>query len=75
MLGRLGMTVDECIEVYLAMMDKIFVKKQSRLNFRTWQMQERFDHKILERAIKQLLIDRGLKEDALLVNPDAKCKV
>ncbi|KAJ5588159.1 hypothetical protein N7537_010837 [Penicillium hordei] len=75
MLGRLGMTVDECIEVYLAMMDKIFVKKHSRISFRTWQMQERFDHEILEKAVKQLLVDRGLKEDALLVNPDAKCKV
>jgi hypothetical protein len=38
-------------------------------------MQGGVDYKILKRAVEQLLVDRGLEEDALLANPDAKCSV
>jgi len=75
MLGRLEMTVDECIEAYLSLSDEIFQKKAHRLNVRG-SIQGRFDSKKLEDAIKEVVRKRKLPENTLLRNKeDVRCKV
>lgn len=75
MLGRLRMTIDECIEAYSSLSDKVFEKKYHRVSI-TGKIQGRFDAVALEQAVKQILVNRGLNEDALLKDsPDAACKV
>ncbi len=74
MLGRLRMTVDECIAAYTSLSDKVFEKKSHRVNIRG-KLQGRFDAGELERAIKQILRARGISEDALLKDIDLSCKV
>ncbi|KIV86105.1 hypothetical protein PV11_01740 [Exophiala sideris] len=75
MLGRLEMTVDECIEAYLSLSDQIFQKKAHRVNTQG-KIQGRFDSKKLEDAIKEVVRKRKLPEDTLLKSVgDAPCKV
>ena len=75
MLGRLRMTVDECISAYTSLSDKVFEKKRLRVKFKG-KLQGRFDTAELERAVKQILVNRGYDEDELLKDsPDAPCKV
>lgn len=74
MLGRLRMTVDECIEAYTSLSDKVFEKKSHRVKI-NGKLQGRFDARELERAIKQILRARCLSEGALLKDVDAPCKV
>jgi hypothetical protein len=76
MLGRLRMTVDECIDAYVSMSDKIFQNK------RRYTLKERFDSKVLELVIQDVIKGRGLEEDALLKDEkedekdkDKKCRV
>ncbi|KAK7428979.1 hypothetical protein QQZ08_004491 [Neonectria magnoliae] len=68
MLGRLRMTVDECITAYTSLSDKVFEKKSHRVNA-NGQLQGRFDTVALEQAVKQILVDNGHREDALLKDP------
>lgn len=75
MLGRLEMTVDECIDAYVALSDQIFEKKQHRINIKGG-LQGRYDSAALESAIKKILADQNVGEDALLKNTNEKaCKV
>jgi hypothetical protein len=75
MLGRLGMTVDECIDAYVLLSDRIFQKQRHRVNLKG-QVQGRFDSDELVRAIKEIVVKQGLAEDTLLKDdPKAKCKV
>jgi hypothetical protein len=75
MLGRLQMTVEECITAYTSLSDKVFEKKSHRIKM-NGMLQGRFDTAALEQAVKQILVDRGFGEDALLKDaPDAACKV
>ena len=74
MLGRLRMTVDECIAAYTSLSDRVFEKKSHRVNIKG-KLQGRFDAGELERAIKQILRDCRLGEDALLKDVEAPCKV
>lgn len=74
MLGRLQMTVQECIDAYTALCRKVFVKSGHYVNFRG-QIKGRFDSSELEKAVKSIVQDRGLDENALLKDPDAPCKV
>jgi len=75
MLGRLRMTIDECIDAYVSLSDRIF-QKQSHCVTIKGRVQGRFDSDGLERAIREIVARQGLAEDALLKdNPDAKCKV
>jgi len=75
MLGRLQLSVTECIEQYTALSDAIFQKKRHRINFRG-RTQGRFDTEELEQAIKNIIanskrdVDERLEDDS-----DAKCKV
>ncbi|KAH7146805.1 hypothetical protein B0J13DRAFT_621750 [Dactylonectria estremocensis] len=75
MLGRLRMTVDECIAAYTALSDKVFEKKSHRVKI-NGQFQGRFETVALEQAVKQILVDNGYSEDALLKDPSkTACKV
>jgi hypothetical protein len=75
MLGRLKMSIDDCIESYLSLSDRIFQKKRHRVTLKG-NTQGRFDSEELARAVKEVVVAQGLKEDALLkdVSDDA-CKV
>lgn len=74
MLGRLGMTVDECIDSYLHLSKEIFGKKKSRLPFNIkMELATQFDSSRLEEVIKKF---DGANE--LLASESAassKCKV
>jgi len=75
MLGRLKMSIDECIDAYLQLSDRIFHKKRHRVTVKG-KIQGRFDSDELERAVKEVIKGQGLQEDALLKDtPDASCKV
>lgn len=75
MLGRLRMTVDECITAYTSLSDKVFEKKSHRVTIKG-KLQGRFNAAELEQAVKSILIDRGFAENALLKDSDdAACKV
>ncbi len=75
MLGRLQMTVDECIDAYVSLSDMVFQKQKHRITMKG-KVQGQFDSIELERAIKEIIVRQGLKEDALLKDsPDVKCKM
>ena len=75
MLGRLKMSVDECIKAYLLLSDRVFQKKRHRVTTKG-SIQGRFDSEELERAVKEVVTAQGLQEDTLLkdASEDA-CKV
>lgn len=69
------MGVGECIDAYLQISANVFQKKRHAV---TWKgkIQGRFDSGELERAVKQVVRERGLQDDALLKDaPDVSCKV
>lgn len=75
MLGRLQMTVDECIDAYVLLSDKIFQKRRHRITIKG-HVQGRFDSDELEKSIKEIVVGKGLEENALLQDPrEAKCKM
>ncbi|KAF2678494.1 FabD/lysophospholipase-like protein [Lentithecium fluviatile CBS 122367] len=75
MLGRLKMSIDECIDAYLQLSDRIFQKNGHRATVKG-KIQGRFDSDELERAVKEVIKGQRLQEDALLKDsPDASCKV
>lgn len=74
MLGRLQMTVDECIDAYATLSDRVFEKKRSPFDIKG-RLRGRYDSKELERIIKNMLIGRGLHEDELFKEVGAACKV
>ncbi|KAF2184976.1 FabD/lysophospholipase-like protein [Zopfia rhizophila CBS 207.26] len=72
MLGQLRMTVDECINAYIFLSDRIFQKQGRRVTIKGW-VQGRFDSDELERATKEIIMRQGLAKDALLKDvPDVK---
>ena len=75
MLGRLRMSIDECIDAYLSLSDRIFQKKRHRVTV-NGKLQGRFDSEALAQAIKEVVAKKGFQEDALLkdVSDDA-CKM
>ena len=75
MLGRLKMSIDESIDAYLSLSDRVFQKKRHRLTTKG-SVQGRFDSEELERAVKKVVSTQGLQEDALLKDTsDDACKV
>ena len=75
MLGRLRMSVADCITAYLSLSDRVFRKTQHRVTVRG-QVQGRFDADELARAVREVVAKQGLEEDALLKDaPEAACKV
>ena len=75
MLGRLEMSIDDCIDAYLLLSDRVFQKKRHRVTG-MGNIQGRFDSEELARAIKEVVAAQKLKEDALLKHmSDDVCKV
>jgi hypothetical protein len=82
MLGRLRMGINKCIETYISLFDRVFKKKERHRVTAMSKVQDRFDVKELERAIKEIIFQqcgqqRG-SEDALLQDGDGqnvRCKV
>lgn len=75
MLGRLKMSVADCITAYLSLSDRVFRKTQHRVTAKG-QLQGRFDAEELARTAKEVVKQQGLQEDALLKDtPEAECKV
>jgi len=69
MLGRLKMSVDECIEAYQGLAEQAFRPRFWKLNT------PRFDGTAIENYFKSLIARKGLDKDALLVEADnPKCK-
>ncbi|KAL9622167.1 MAG: hypothetical protein Q9160_003510 [Pyrenula sp. 1 TL-2023] len=76
MLGRLKMSIDECIKAYANLSDRVFRKKHRRIDLKNGNLQGRFDAQELEKAIKEIIVERRLPEDELLKDsPGAPCKV
>lgn len=77
MLGRLEMSVQECIDAYTSLSSEIFAKGNRKLFPVSWRgkLKSRFDFGKLEREIKEMVRRRGLEENELLAGPNAKCKV
>ena len=88
MLGRLEMTVDDCIENYIRFMNEVFppggIVHKVPFGLGTlvdimWSG-EKWDHKVLEKVIKQLVKEK-LQQDPETVllrdakNPEPSCKV
>jgi hypothetical protein len=75
MLGRLKMSIDDSIDAYLSLSDRIFQKKRHRVTVKG-NIQGRFDSEELTQVVKEVVAAQKLKEDALLkgVSDDA-CKV
>jgi hypothetical protein len=75
MLGRLRMSINECINTYLSLSDRVFQKKRHRVSGKL-KIQGRFDSEELERAVREVITKQGLPENALLKDPsDTACKV
>jgi predicted acylesterase/phospholipase RssA len=75
MLGRLHMTVDECITEYKRLSPRIFTKVHHRVSW-GGELRGRFDHEALEEGIRSLLGRRGLDPDELFAEKPhtARCK-
>ncbi len=79
MLGRLHMSVAECIEVYKNISEEVFTanwrntpstKLVTAGAGHAWYKAED-----LERKVKELLVERGLDKDVPLREQNATCKV
>ncbi|KAF2501496.1 FabD/lysophospholipase-like protein [Lophium mytilinum] len=77
MLGRLEMSVEECIVAYKKMMKQVFEKKANRSFIGILGgVQPRFSSKALENAISQVIKGCGLSVDERLENGTRpRCKV
>jgi patatin-like phospholipase/acyl hydrolase len=65
MLGRLRLSVDECIEEYKKLSDRVFTKLHHRVTVKG-KVQGRFDHEALVAGVQELLERKGLPKDELL---------
>jgi hypothetical protein len=75
MLGRLKMSVADCITAYLSLSNRVFRKTRHRVAVKG-QVQGRFDAEELAQAVKEVVVQQGLQADALLKDrPEAACKV
>jgi len=69
------MSVDDCIDAYLSLSDRIFQKKRHRVTGKG-DIQGRFDSDELTRAVKEVIKAQLLPEDTLLKdNLENACKV
>ncbi|GAM90272.1 hypothetical protein ANO11243_083140 [Dothideomycetidae sp. 11243] len=76
MLGRLEMTVDECLEQYNILQTSVFRKLHHLPVGWRGGLQGRYDHIALENGVKDILRARGLEEDTLFKNTNKlACKV
>jgi thiaminase len=75
MLGRLRMSVADCITAYLSLSERVFRKIRHRVTIKG-KLQGRFDSEELAQAVREVIKQQGLQEDALRKDdPEANCKV
>lgn len=76
MLGRLLMTMDECIEQYSRIIFEILHRKSLlSLAFRKGKISSRHATAVLEKSIKQMIHAFGESMDLPLIEVDPPCKV
>jgi hypothetical protein len=69
------MTIDDCINAYLSLSDRVFQKKRHRISVKG-RTQGRFDYEELAQAVKEVITRQGLPEDVLLRDAsETACKV
>jgi len=66
MLGRLKMSIDECINAYTELSEDVFHRKRQIPMGLRGDLRERYDSEALELAVKKILKKMDLKEDELL---------
>ena len=76
MLGRMKMSVQECIDASIMLADRVFRQTHtSPLSF-IEKVRGRFDSDALTKAVKKHLVKHSLPEDCLLQDVDqAPCKI
>jgi len=74
MLGRLRMTVVECIDAYRELMPAIFEKSKHRYSISKGKLQGRYDGKAIEEGVKRILKERNIRPDAPLKDAGSTCK-
>lgn len=75
MLGRLRMSVADCIAEYLSLSNQVFRKTRHRVTVKG-KVQGRFDSEELARAVKKVITGQGLQDGTLLKDEsDNACKV
>ncbi|KAJ6184435.1 hypothetical protein N7519_005736 [Penicillium mononematosum] len=75
MLGRMQLSVDECLEAYSALAPRIFTHVRHRIKLATGETQGRFDHEAMEQGIKDVLVQHQMDPEALFKSPVAEdCK-
>jgi len=76
MLGRMRMSVDDCIKEYTQLASHVFQRKHMLPVKISGKLKARFDSKRLRDAIQDVAVRHGLEKDALLkdTTPMA-CKV
>lgn len=76
MLGRMRLSVDECIHAYSELAPEAFAKVHHRIKLRNGDTQGRFDHSALREGIRSLLKTHGMDPESLLeTKEDNSCKV
>jgi hypothetical protein len=69
------MSVVDCITAYLSLSDRVFRMTRDWVTVKG-KVQGRFDAEELARAVKEVVKQQSLQEDALLKDgPEAGCKV
>jgi hypothetical protein len=76
MLGRLEMSIDDCINAYIELSGSVFVRKHLLPVTLTGMVQARFDSEQLKKSIEGIITKYGHNENELLKNlGKSKCKV
>ncbi|ORY62120.1 acyl transferase/acyl hydrolase/lysophospholipase [Pseudomassariella vexata] len=80
MLGRLRMSVQECIDAYQSISETVFQPKRSRLNVLgkgkdLWTLEGAFDADELAKAMRDIVVKTGEAADAKMLETDPTCKV
>jgi hypothetical protein len=77
MLGRLEMTVEECIDAYLQLMVQVFEKRENRsIVGYLGGVKPRFSSPVLKDAIVQMLQSRNVSQNVKFDDGEnARCKV
>ena len=80
MLGRLRMSIPDCIKAYQLLSEEVFKPRRSHLNILgkgkdKWSLDGAFDAERLAKAIRRIVQESGEDADAKLLEPNAKCKV
>ena len=76
MLGRLRMDVQECIDIYLELADKVFSKVHHLPVNLLGRTQGRYNQEAMETAIVGILKRKNMSPDALMKDDDPfACKV